>query len=256
MPSEAERQFVGWVLDEVVLPNARIRQGDLIRFEGATDTLRKLAIVVTADCDLEQKKHARTVTLVPVVSATTIIEHYLIPDDCEKKKPLIEQYVFGYFSILHNQEETVKYALLRERLSNRGDPPSIVEIAAAFLLHQTDAISFNDYAILMSEMNLAARKIASFKDQLRSRGDLLILPEAHPLGIKGHIAWVRQLWQTSPSDVALRTSEVAARAGERIARLDSPFRYRLTQLIAQVFSDIGLPNMPDSIDQILDEAYR
>lgn len=256
MPSEAERQFVGWVLDDLVLPDARIRQGDLIRFEGATDTLRKLAIVVTADCDLEQKKHARTVTLVPVVSATTIIEVYLIPDDCERKKHYIEQYVFENFSISNDQENTVKYALLRERHSKSGDPPSTLEIAASFLLYQTDIIGFKEYENLMSEIKLAARKIGSFKDQLRSRGDLLVLPEAHPLGIKGHIAWVRQLWQTSPSDVALRTSEVAVRAGERIARLDSPFRYRLTQLIAQVFSDIGLPNTPDSIDQILDEAYR
>ncbi|MNL80928.1 hypothetical protein D3C87_2078990 [compost metagenome] len=57
------------------------------------------------------------------------------------------------------------------------------------------------------------------------------------------------------SEVAIRTSEIGDRSGERMARLDSPYRYRLTQLMAQVFSDIGLPNIPDMVDQSLEDAY-
>lgn len=211
MPVEMGARFQGWILDDVVLPNARIRQGDLVRFEGATDALRKLAIVVTADCDLEQKKHARTLTLVPVVAVTTIIEQYLIPDDCEKKKNLIENFAFSRFSIPAEQDDDVKYALLREKAAQGSDATSALAIASAFLLHDVDRIPLSSYNTLMSAMKVGAKKIESFKDQLRSRGDLLILPEATALGIKGHIAWVRQLWQTSASDVALRTSEVAAR---------------------------------------------
>lgn len=257
MPSQMMNPFLGWIVDDVVLPDARIRQGDLIKFDGAVDTLRKLAIVVTADCDLEQKKHARTLTLVPVVPATTIIENYLLLDDCEKKKNLIEDFVFKGFSINLDQDSIVQHALLREKMkATVSDPSSPLTVAAEFILHDTNRLAFSAYIDLMREMNIKAKKIDSFKDQMRKRGDLLVLPEADALGIKGHVAWVRQLWQTSASDIALRTSEVAMRSGERIARLDSPFRYRLTQLIAQVFSDIGLPDMPDSIDEILDEAFR
>lgn len=255
MPTGSEEQFLGWVLDETVLPDARLRQGDLIKFEGTEDVLRRLAIVVTADCDLEQKKHGRVITLVPVVPAPIIIEHYLILDDCEKKKPQIEQYAFKELSLSDDQDNVIKYALLKDSLEKKQDASPALRIAVDFLLHTKANMQLSEYNALMTAMKTGPKKIGSFKDQLRQRGDLMLLPEATPLGIKGHIAWVRQLWQTSASDVALRTSEVASRPGERIARLNSPFRYRLTQLLAQVFSDIGLPDVPNSIDEILGEAY-
>jgi hypothetical protein len=248
--------FEGWLLDDVVLPNARVRQGDLVRFDGATDVLRKLGIVVTADCDLENKKHARILTLVPVVPATVIIEHYLIPDDCEKKKSSIESHVFKKLSISGEHDSITSYALLRDKLAQIDNKQQAsLKLAVDFLLNEVHSLNLSEYNLMMFEIKSNAKKIDSLKEQLRNRGDLLILPDAPELGIKGHIAWVRQLWQTSASDVALRTSELASRHGERIARLDSPYRYRLTQLIAQVFSDIGLPKMPDSIDKLLDEAY-
>lgn len=257
MPSEVEDRMPGWLFDKLVLPDARLQQGDLIRFEGEKNVLRKLAIVVTADCDLEQHKHGRTLTLVPVVEVSAILENYLLPDDCEKKRSLIERFVFAILKIDHTQDGATKYALLKEAASgNLPEQSKSFRDACDFLLGAKDCITFSDYNALMSEMKIPPRKIDSLKSQMRSRGDLFVLPESNELGIKGHIAWVRQLWQTPTSSVAIRTSEVSTRPGERLARLDSPYRYRLTQLIAQVFSDIGLPNFPDSIDQILQEKYQ
>lgn len=257
MLPEVEGKIHGWILDDVVLPSARVRQGDLIKFEEATDVLRKLAIVVTADCDLEQKKHGRTLTLVPIVTAVTIIENYLIPDDCEKKRELIERFTFSGLSIDTDQDEISKYAYLKQASEdNWSEISNSLKTAVNFLLKKTDSMRLQDYNSLMADMKMSPRKIGSLKDQLRSRGDLLILPNAEALGIRGHIAWVRQLWQISASEIAIRTSEIPTRTGERVARLDSPFRYRLTQLIAQVFSDIGLPGFSDSIDEVLKETYR
>ena len=106
-------------------------------------------------------------------------------------------------------------------------------------------MSVASYKVLTNAIGSAPKKATTFKDQLRGKGDLLILPDTQRLGVEGGLVWVRHIWQVPMADVALRTSELGERTGERLARLDSPFRYRLTQLMAQVFSDIGLPNFPD-----------
>lgn len=117
-------------------------------------------------------------------------------------------------------------------------------------------MAVGSYKKLMQAIQSAPQKEGVLTDKIRSRGDLLILPDAHQLGISGGIAWIRNIWQVPLVDIAIRTSEVGIRPGERIARLDSPYRYRLTQLMAQVFSDIGLPDTTDRIDQFVEDAYR
>jgi len=256
-PNGRQVDLVGWILDEAILPNARIRQGDLIRFHNASDPLRAAGIVVTADCDLENKKHARLLTLAPVVSGITIVEHYLIPEDCERKRDLIESYVFREYLIDEKQDFETKIAFLREAASSKGDDVIFpARVASNFLLNELEPMSTNSYKMLMKAIGIEPKKLDTFKKQIRSRGDLLVLPEANGFGVEGGIAWVRHIWQVPMSDIALRTSELANRSGERVARLDSPYRYRLTQLIAQVFSDIGLPNFSDSVDKLLEEAFK
>jgi hypothetical protein len=83
---------------------------------------------------------------------------------------------------------------------------------------------------------------SSFETQLIKKGDVVVLPSAAELGVPGEIAWVRHIWQESIGQIAMKTSDVKHCRGERVARLDSPYRYRLTQVMAQVFSDIGLPD--------------
>ena len=246
----------GWLLDDAVGPDAKLRQGDLIVFDGSESPLRKVGIIVTADCDLEQRKHARLVTLVPVVDAQTVLERYLLFEDCERKRSLIEAYLFKMYSIDERQERATKLTLLRQVYEQPdGEEKDARSVAAEIVFCTSDAISIKGYAELMKSIGSSPRGKDAFRSQIRSRGDLLILPSIKRLGVAGHIAWLRHIWQVSLSEIALRTSEVVARPGERLGRLDSPFRYRLTQLMAQVFSDIGLPNIPDGMDEAMEEAY-
>lgn len=246
----------GWLLDDAVGPDANLRQGDLIVFDGSENPLRKVGIIVTADCDLEQRKHARLVTLVPVVDAQTVLERYLLFEDCERKRDLIEAYLFKTYSIDARQERATKLTLLRQvcEQSDEGRK-NARSLAADFVLGASDVISIKAYVELMRDIGSGPKGKDAFRNQIRSRGDLLILPSIKKLGVAGHIAWLRHIWQVSLSDIALRTSEVGDRPAERLGRLDSPFRYRLTQLMAQVFSDIGLPNIPDGMDEAIEEAY-
>lgn len=250
-------QVPGWLLDRSIGPNARLTQGDLVKFEKEDDPLRRVGIVVTADCDLEQRKHAKLVTLVPLVSPRVILESYLLIEDCEKKRELIERYAFRRFSVDEDQDVDTKRAVLREIVKEvflEKDDPS--RIAAMITLDEFDKITVLDYKSLMKKINIASKKLNALRDQIRGRGDILVLPDPVELGVEGSVAWVRHIWQVPISTIAIKTSEVRAKPGERLARLDSPFRYRLTQMMAQVFSDIGLPDMPDTIDRNLKDIYE
>lgn len=254
--SDLQDRVPGWLLDDAVGPDAKLRQGDLVVFEDAESPLREVGIIVTADCDLEQRKHARLVTLVPIVDAQTVLEQYLLIEDCERKRDLIETYLFKEFSIDARQERNVKLAILMQSYRCADfDIKDARRIAADFALGASDSILVEGYVELMKNIGSGPKAKKSVRDQIRSRGDLLILPSLKEFGIAGHIAWLRHIWQVSVNDIALRTSEMGDRPGERLGRLDSPFRYRLTQLMAQVFSDIGLPNIPDGMDEAIEEAY-
>ncbi|WP_426263223.1 hypothetical protein [Sphingomonas sp. PWP1-2] len=243
-------------MDDAVGPDAKLRQGDLILFDKPESPLRTAGIIVTADCDLEQKKHARLVTLVPVMEARTILERYLLLEDCERKRDLIEAYTFKAHSIDARQDRDTKLTILNSVARPVKSRDSNTEgVATDFVLGVSELILVDSYVTLMQKINSGAKKKDALRDQIRSRGDILVLPDAGKLGISGRIAWIRHIWQVPLGDIAIRTSEVSARPGERIARLDSPFRYRLTQLLAQVFSDIGLPNIEDGMDQAVEDAY-
>lgn len=246
----------GWTLDQAIAPDAHLKQGDLIRFSDEKSHLRRAGIVVTADCDLERRKHANLVTLVPVVSIKVLLENYLLPEDCGRKRQQIEDYALSAFNIDRSQEPDVRLALLREILQNPKPEFSDASVVAARIItDQLDCLSVKEYKSLMGAMKIALKKPTTLAQQIATRGDLLILPDPKELGVEGNIAWVRHIWQASAGSIALRTSEVASRQGEKIARLDSPYRYRLTQLMAQVFSDIGLPDIEHPIEQSVQEAY-
>lgn len=246
----------GWILDTFVAPGATLKQGDLIKFENQTDPIRKAGIVVTADCDLELKKHAKLVTLIPVVPIKVILENYLLPEDCEKKRIQIESYAFKAFEIEKDPELETRKATLREKIKNLPSTPKTPEIIAAlFTIDNIDYIPIAEYKLLMETINSGIKKPSELSKQISSRGDILVLPTPEKLGVNGGVAWVRNIWQEQLSSIAIRTSEVNVKQGERVARLDSPFRYRLTQLMAQVFSDIGLPNIPSSIEQNIQDVY-
>lgn len=247
----------GWILDASVSPCASLTQGDLISFEEEEDPLRKNGIVVTADCDLEKGKHAKLVTLIPVVSVKTLLENYLFLEDCEKKRDAIEQFAFKQFEVEKSSEVEARRAMLRNKLiacDVQDSDPKV--IAAKVALDELSCISVVEYKKLMDAINNNVKKAKDLGTQIGSRGDVLNLPCTKALGVAGNIAWVRHVWQVPLNSIALRTSEISSRPGEKIARLDSPFRYRLTQIMAQVFSDIGLPDIPNTIEESVQEAYQ
>ena len=232
----------GWLLERSVSADPHLRQGDLVWFRESKDPMRTVGIVVTADCDLKNRKHAQLVTLVPLLSVQAVLERYLFLEACSLQRSNIRGYLYKKYGIDEREDFLVADVRLREIL-NSAAVEFIDSIAVKVILGLQDQISVSSYRDLMKLIGGSAKSGSAFDSQLKNRGDLVILPSAEKLGIKERIAWARHLWQVPVGDIALRTSSVKHSPGEFVARLDSPYRYRLTQVMAQVFSDIGLPDV-------------
>lgn len=246
-----------WHLGTHVEPRPTLQQGDLIRFSECKNSLCKIGIVVTADCDLENKKHANLVTLVPILSARSLLENYIYIEECEGRRNDITAHVCKVLDLDSNLNSVILEGILDARSKDQGASLSDeINLAISFCLNKVEKLSSSEYSSLMRLTGGAAKSGKSLSQKIATKGDLLPLPSAKHLGINENIAWVRHIWQTPMRSIAMRTSETANRPAERIARLASPFRYRLTQKMAQVFSDIGLPTVDHGIDQAVEEALK
>ncbi len=247
----------GWIIDEKIKPDQKLQQGDLIIFP-EEDRLKKAGIVVTADCDLENKKHAGLVTLVPLVDIEVILEYYFLFDDCGTKREQIESYAFGQSEIDQdkniNEKKVLLYKLLSEKKVTSGSPS---ETAMLFTLDLLDKISIRQYKELMKAIKSQTKSSKGLSDQALKRGDLLILPKLEIGTPVGDVAWVRHIWQYQLNKIVFRSSEAERDQplAQRVGRLDSPYRYRLTQVMAQVFSDIGLPDFHKDMEKSIKERY-
>lgn len=247
----------GWSLETAVGPDPHLSQGDLVIFRDSNDPLKEAGIVVTADCDLKNRKHAQLVTLVPIVSILAAMENYLFLEACEGQRRQILDFTCRALKIDSSEESLVIEARLRE-LFGSIPPDSPQAIAVDIILRRRESLSVKDYSALMNAIGSKAKAASSLETQLLNKGDVLVLPSAQKLGVEGEIAWVRHIWQVPIGQIAMKTSDVKHCPGERVARLDSPYRYRLTQVMAQVFSDIGLPDstrkFKDDIEKVFANA--
>ncbi|WP_424681282.1 hypothetical protein [Frateuria sp. YIM B11624] len=236
-----------WALYESVAPGDWLQQGDLIRFK-EEDRPAYYGVVVTADCDLGNRKHSRLVTLVPLLSIEEIICKCLAYDAFENYKDALHQYCKRQLSI-DDVPLTPAFlgkvkALVRE--GNISD--EVVETAAKAITHEDWVICVPKLRAMFTAAGISWPKaLDRFAKQIDSRGDILRLLAPPLTPDRVSVVWLRAMWQARVSDIAIRTSEAQERSGIRVARLNSPFRYRLTQMLGQVFADIGLPDVPAAV---------
>jgi hypothetical protein len=239
---------ITWDLYTEVGPNDGMNQGDLIRFNPELNA-PKYGIVVTADCDLENRKHSRLVTLVPFLSVEDIIKRSLAFDFFEKADKATDlkircRNLLGIDTNINDPRfiATVKAILREGKLSHEH------EVLARIVTHESTELELTDIKYLINLLGIKwANVVGKFKDQIGSRGDMLLLAKPPLVEDMPQIAWLRAIWQEQIANIAIRTSEEMGLRGIRIANLRSPFRYRLTQLLGSVFSDIGLPDLSQDL---------
>jgi hypothetical protein len=249
-----------------VLPDEPLQQGDVILWPHASGFLETSGIVVTADCDLARAKHWGRISVVPVFAVHTYVEELLAPKILTKHQPRLMQH-FGKAigNLLANQSgEAPSLDALEQLLGAAHLPVSLAADGQISAIHQIlrqlggwqkyesnlECLS-STFAIL----NLGGNE--GMQNNIRSAlvtlpGDVMPIPHFSGLPFDVSVAWLRVVREIPEKGIVRKMSDMAAASGIRVGRLSPVVRYRLTQMLAQVFSDIGLPEHHERLvkDQI------
>lgn len=251
-------KIVGWTIYDKVLPTDNLKQGDLVEFSSANDD-SYYGIIVTADCDLDKKKHGRLVTLVPLLSLDEIVERYLLIEQLDRYRDSILRYVIKAFEIESDINDPIIHAEIKAKLQIWKDMPgkNVYCLGARAVVNDLDSISASEFKLLMNDAQINVGNMTQKStNQIKDKGDLVILPKPTFLKKAVEIVWVRQVWQVPLREIVLKSTEIREGHGFRVARLDSPYRYRVTQLMGQVFGDIGTPDVTTDFNADFERIFQ
>lgn len=252
-----------------------LRQGDVIEALAPADPESRFGVVVTADCDIAQLKHNNTVSYVPLFVLPRYVAAFYIPRRLERiLKQLREDLTRRATTIRQQQHpdsapfsegaidvwvEGADGAAIAAALEAPADKRRNEFIAladtyrAARLARGAEDLEAGVKALtLVSQYRGSTAEKALSKTWDEIHGYVRDLPgDAFFIGSIGEvpelrvgfIAYLRVLRELHPTQVALRPADLRSAdvRVKRIARLRSPYLYRLTQQLASVFSSIGLP---------------
>ena len=260
---------------EYVDSSQPLRQGDVVRsLEPASGPWDALAVVVTADCDIEHDKHSGLLTCVPVVPLTTYLATYYLPRRVAGQAESLSQ---QFFSMMRKVQE--------EKFANYGTPISFdrakswvletspTEVASTLELVGEKRTRFLSIAEEFAALNRlkpgnfeehcnafisAQLLITPSKDRASIRQDLGAVLRTHTNMLpgdalylsslggdldRGYVVYLRVVRELRDGCVALKSSRISSdMTHERVSRIKAPYVNALTQRLGAVFSAIGLPD--------------
>lgn len=253
-------------------PREPIRQGDVVVRVGGFET-PDAHIVVTADCDLSHDKYGGRLTVLPVISLDRYVRDFWIERELRTQREQLAgrlQEEMRRLVLLGRGElpEPTPERLIEWPLS-----VSIEELAGTLGLNQSELTEVSELGATIKSIDKledATLKAkwrtcceAMFRNNIRTHeraraalvkrvsrelprnlpGDVLYLNRPFPAASTGYMALVRFPSEIPPDAIARTPADLVYGESEyrRVSRLASPYRYRLTQLFAEVYSAIGLP---------------
>lgn len=254
-----------------------LRQGDVFRWNNRSkDPRSEFGIVVTADCDLAQAKHRDILSYCPLLELGSFLNAFWLPDDLRRAtdkqaakvaerltaarrrtRPEYDADVSGPILVGWVRRRGAE-GVLRDATGSAGDRQSIsadLSVLATLLRGtESDDSAVRVEALIryragndsVSQVDREKHLDAIWKDY-RSRlrnlpGDLFAINGLSPSHPEGYVAYLRRVREIAPESIALRPAdERRGLPATRIGRLRTPYRFRLTQKLAAVFADIGLP---------------
>jgi hypothetical protein len=251
-----------------------VRQGDVFRWlEPSDDAWKQHGVVVTADCDLEYDKHAGIVTYVPVLAVHDYLAAFFLRRRLGRRLDTLADGLLSRANSLrevHAPSISTPFSLEAISLWFRasggaavadalnvpgGDARSEFEALTNTWAAASDALASGDFQTLIDALVLLLAQTVD-TDRARHRLDQEISDHLSSLpgdglflsciGVgldTGYVAYVRRPRELDQSALATRQSQASDphRSTQRVSRLGSPYRYRLTQQLGQVFGDVGLP---------------
>jgi hypothetical protein len=260
---------------EPALDDRPIRQGDVFRFdETHDDAWQRLGVIVTGDCDIARNKHAGRLTYVPILPAHSYLSMFWLPRRLEALgKKLGERLVPMMRRIQQANLPQFTTPLTAERAQNWAVEKGPANVADALLLNdgpdreellklahayvdvtRAHGRSFREQfgAVCLAYCTLGTTKngasaLKRVEGELENYlanlpGDALFLGCLSQEYVEGYVCYLRVLRDVGDEDIAVTQRQAARGArASRIAHLNSPYLYRLTQQLAEVFASIGLP---------------
>lgn len=253
-----------------------VRQGDIIRkLNPKTGEAEKLGIVITADCDIAQRKAGERYTWLEIVPMATYIEGPWAREQLrklsEKRSKAICDYLNGQIRKLQPDLTALTHESLVQWLRSRtaedilasatgqkpiADSKQLRELQGFALTVSTDenqsALTRLKAAWTLFDYNEKKQQEAvhnAFKDGGGFQ-DYFVLPELPRQTSIGFVVMLRSMWTIMAPDLYLSEQDARIRdrpdAFHRLGRLNDSIRFSITQKLAFLFSRIGMPRTFES----------
>lgn len=253
----------------------QIAQGDVIEWITAhrERPWKIFGVVVTADCDLAWNKHGGVISYVPGLTNSDFIWKNFRERFFEKRRQEALNSVTKLINTAiqndGSEDSSLSGAAVKDWLARVGRDNLLDEIGINGSLRNKivknldkllicdDILNCESFDMSLLERAFAATEekddrtalIRKIEDQwTQLPGDIFHLPSL-PNGEEGGLfLLLRHIRQISVDEVARRPSDMMHGdvKVKRIARVCPPYRYAITQNLARVFADIGLPEDHES----------
>jgi hypothetical protein len=258
---------------ELDLGDSPIRQGDVFKWddEHAARPWYQYGVVVTADCDLAKNKTRGRLSYVPALTMEDYIWHFWRDN---KFSSVQKAHISKFTSRLNTRlkkdgrEDEVSEEAAQAWLQRAGTEGLLDEIGVTDKGQRLDLKKIADELVMLlslldaEEPNMAllqscyaiknakatADDVTALALEIQSAisslpGDVFFLPHVSDRPDEGLFLILRDITQCDISEIAIRPDELRfGRAkAKRLGRVAAPFRFAITQNLARVFSDIGLP---------------
>lgn len=262
---------------EPTLDDAPIRQGDVFLWQGTAHyrPWNAYGVVVTADCDLAKEKTKGRVSYIPALIAEDYLWLFLrerrFLNEYQRAKERVQSIANKHLQRIGRTKDNISTDAVASWVLRVGAEkfPDEIEMtdpgqAAQCRENCNKLVAYHnvldteapDISLLIRCLNFkngnssTAETLAKeFKGDFTSPpGDVFHLTTVDGQENGGLFLMLRHINQCDLKDIAIRTDQL--RYGEanakRIGRIAAPYRYALTQNLARVFADIGLPEEYDT----------
>lgn len=247
-----------------------IRQGDIIRkIDPKTGKTERLGIVITADCDIAQKKAGERYTWLEIMPMAAYIDGPWAQEQLrklsEKRSKSICERLNSQIRNLHSGLAPLTRDSLAQWLSSKtaeeilktttGKAPDedaqLLRELQGFALTVSDEETNSPFHRLKFASTLFGISEKKLQDDIRGAfkdgggfQDYFVLPELPRENGFGFVVLLRSMWAIMASDLYLTEQDARIHdrpdAFHRLGRLDDRIRFSIAQKLAFLFSRIGM----------------
>lgn len=253
-----------------------VRQGDIIRQLNPKNGLtERLGIVITADCDIAQKKNGERYTWLEIVPMAGYVEGPWAQEQLRKLSEKRSKGVLEYLNGQIRKRDPSLTALTHEALvlwlrsksaeeilaSTTGKSPAAggkqLRDLQAFALTVSSDETQSAFSRLKGAWTLYGTDEKSQQDNVRNAfkdsggfQDYFVLPELPRETGLGFVVMLRSMWSLMADELYLTEQDARINdrpdAFHRLGRLNDGIRFSITQKLAFLFSRIGMPTTFES----------